>query len=287
MDGTTTFTDYNFPVELVSLTTADDIAVPESMARAVVRTDTNDILGVHGSKYRVTSHSDVVNAVTDAVSGANLSNDWTMTTDVYENGALLKGTIMFNDLVVEPEVGDFVRFDANFWNSYNGQWSIQIVAEGRRLFCLNGCSTPHSVAKTFKRHTGAINMEQESGKLEAALALFFEQKDIWQQYMKARVGHITAEKFLREQLCAYPMKTQLGEARYNERQSDRLYQQWLNESHNLGQNAWALYNTMTHWASHPDTSKPYNSERERSNKVASAMRSDAWRQLHYRGIEWS
>ena len=283
MDGTTTLSDFDFPVELVNLSTSEingcSHPVPADMARAVIRTDTNDILGVHGSKYRITSHSQVVDTVTQSVRRANLSHDWDMTTDVYENGALLKGTIMFNDLVVEPSVGDYIRFDVNFWNSYNGNWSIQIVGEGRRLWCLNGCSTPHSIAKTFKRHTGAINMEQEAGKLEKALSMFFEHKNVWQQYMTAPVGSMSAEKFLREQLCTYPKKTQLGQPKYNERQSDRLYQQWLNESSNLGRNAWALYNTMTHWASHPDTNKPYNSERDRSNKVAAAMRSNAWLDL--------
>ena len=63
-----------------------------------------------------------------------------MNVDVYENGALLKATIGFNDITIEPVVGDYIRFDINFWNSYNGQWSIQISGDGRRLFCM--VSTP-------------------------------------------------------------------------------------------------------------------------------------------------
>ena len=282
MDGTTTLSDFDFPVELVNLSTSEidgcSYPVPTNMARAVIRTDTNDILGVHGSRYSITSHSDVVNATVDAVKRSEISHDWNMTTDVYENGALMKGTIQFNDLVIEPEVGDFVRFDANFWNSYNGQWSIQIVAEGRRLWCLNGCSTPHSVSKTFKRHTGSVNMDQEAGKLSAALSVFFDQKAVWQQYMKQPIGNMQAEDFLRDQLCRYSTKSSYAK-QVNEKQADILYRQWISETIRLGRNAWALYNTMTHWSSHPDTAKPYNAERDRSNKVAAALRSEAWKQL--------
>ena len=282
MDGTTTLSDFDFPVELVNLSTSEidgcSYPVPTNMARAVIRTDTNDILGVHGSRYSITSHSDVVNATVDAVKKSHISHDWNMTTDVYENGALMKGTIQFNDLVIEPEVGDFVRFDANFWNSYNGQWSIQIVAEGRRLWCLNGCSTPHSVSKTFKRHTGSVNMDQEAGKLSAALSVFFDQKAVWQQYMKQPIGNMQAEDFLRDQLCRYSTKSSHAK-QVNEKQADILYRQWISETIRLGRNAWALYNTMTHWSSHPDTAKPYNAERDRSNKVAAALRSEAWKQL--------
>ena len=119
-----------------------NINVPENMSRALIRPDTHDVLGVHGSKYRITTHSQVVDTVEEAVVKANLSSDRTMNVDVYENGALLKGTISFNDITIEPVVGDYIRFDINFWNSYNGQWSIQISGDGRRLFCMNGCTTP-------------------------------------------------------------------------------------------------------------------------------------------------
>ena len=110
MDGTTTLNDFDFPVELVPLSclTKDghNINVPENMSRALIRPDTHDVLGVHGSKYRITTHSQVVDTVEEAVVKANLSRDRTMTVDVYENGALLKGTISFNDITIEPVVGD-------------------------------------------------------------------------------------------------------------------------------------------------------------------------------------
>ena len=122
----------------------------------------------------------------ESVRKANLSNDHTMTVDVYENGALLKGTISFNDIHIEPVVGDYVRFDIGFWNSYNGQWSIQITGEGRRLFCDNGCTTPHSVARTFRKHSSNINTEQEANKLARSLDIFFNQKDDLERMVKVQ-----------------------------------------------------------------------------------------------------
>ena len=54
MDGTTTLNDFDFAVELLPLTTTsvngDTIDVPTDMSRALVRTDTNGLLGVPGSK---------------------------------------------------------------------------------------------------------------------------------------------------------------------------------------------------------------------------------------------
>lgn len=278
MDGTTTLNDFDFAVELLPLTTTsvngDTIDVPTDMSRALVRTDTNDVLGVHGSKYRITTHSQVVETVAESVRKANLSNDHTMTVDVYENGALLKGTISFNDIHIEPVVGDYVRFDIGFWNSYNGQWSIQITGEGRRLFCMNGCTTPDSIARTFRKHSSNINPEQEANKLARSLDIFFNQKDIWNAWSKCNVFRDDVEVLFREELCRYPSNSSWE--RFNMKQLDGLMKQYDVERQTLGNTAWAAYNTMTHWASHPDASKPYNVERTRSNAVAKALRSDLW-----------
>ncbi len=53
MDGTIVKEDlWHFPVEMCSLHASsihtDNLEVPENMARAIVRTDTNQVLGVHG-----------------------------------------------------------------------------------------------------------------------------------------------------------------------------------------------------------------------------------------------
>ena len=47
------------------------------MARAIVRTDTNEVMGVHGSKYKAIKHDDVVNSVFDAIDTSNISKDHT------------------------------------------------------------------------------------------------------------------------------------------------------------------------------------------------------------------
>lgn len=278
MDGTTTLNDFDFPVELVPLScvTSDGyvIDVPKNMSRALIRPDTHDVLGVHGSKYRITTHEQVVNMVQDAANMANLSKDQEMHVDVFENGALMRGTIQFNDLVIEPVVGDYIRFDLSFWNSYNGLWSIQITGDGRRLFCMNGCSTPDSVTRTFRKHSGTINVEQESHKMASALDLFFNQKDRWAEWTKTLVFKPDVEHFYRETLCKYPTNT--SHDRFNLKQLEVLMKQFNRETEQLGCTAWAAYNAMTHWASHPDASKPYNVERTRANAVAKALRSPLW-----------
>ena len=146
----------------------DFVAVPENMARAIVRTDTNQVLGVHGSKYKAIKHDDVVNSVFEAVAASGISNDYDHKINVFDNGAKMRGIIRFNDLVIEPSVGDIIAFQLTFFNSYDGSWAFQQSAEGLRLDCLNGMVSQYSVAKDMAKahsqHQCQSKCQQTTGR---------------------------------------------------------------------------------------------------------------------------
>ena len=135
------------------------------------------MLGVHGSKYKAIKHDDVVNSVFEAVAASGISNDYDHKVNVFDDGAKMRGIIRFNDLVIEPSVGDIIAFQLTFFNSYDGSWAFQQSAEGLRLDCLNGMVSQYSVAKTWQKHTANINVKASASKLQAALDGFFQTKD--------------------------------------------------------------------------------------------------------------
>ena len=68
--------DYDFPIEMIDLEAvkekqdgwkADTYKVPSTMARALVRTDTGAVLGIHGSKYKPINHADAVDKIMEGV----------------------------------------------------------------------------------------------------------------------------------------------------------------------------------------------------------------------------
>ena len=73
MNDMTITKDYAFPVEMKHIHASGDINIPSTMARALVRTDTNEALGVHGSKYEYILHDDVVTSIQTAVMKSNIS----------------------------------------------------------------------------------------------------------------------------------------------------------------------------------------------------------------------
>jgi len=253
--------------------------------KALVRTDTNKIIGAHGQGYKVLLNDDVVNSMEEAIKSSNLSNDYDIFVDVFEDGRRMQGKVIFNDMLVEiddsTQKDDHIRFEAQFYNSYDGSWAYQQSAVAQRLWCLNGCTTPDSVAKTWMKHTAQISVEGNTKKLEKGFEIFGNNKDVWSDYTQQKVSLKNAERFIRNHVVQqYKTHSVIKDkdAKVNERQFEALMKQTHEEFSQLGATKWALYNALTHWASHvPDASKaPEKLRLHRDRQIAKAMTTKAW-----------
>lgn len=286
MDGSQTIlADYDFPVEVVPLVAqtrntygnvTQDYPVPSSMQRAIVRTDTGDVLGTHGGAYQMIRHGEVVDKMEQAARNSNrLSRDYTHTQRVFENGAKMRGTIAFNDLVIEPQVGDYIKFHVDYTNSYDGAWSIMIKAEGYRLWCSNGCANPKALSFDRNKHTSGFSLAGTQGKINNAITGFFDSEGIWQKYATQSVSQLEAETFLKATLCKRASNT--TQVKVNESKLEKLMGLFRVESNKLGSNKWALYNAMTYWSSHAqDANHPHRAEILRHAEVSKAIQTSRW-----------
>ena len=106
------------------------------------------------------------------------------------------------------------------------------------------------------------------GSLDA-LSVYINQKEIWQQYKKNKVDPRNVENFFKANLV--DQKTNTSCESFNKRQLENLMGQLNNEFDQLGKNQWAVYNCMTHWATHTqDAKNPNNVTRDRENKLVTA-----------------
>jgi hypothetical protein len=266
--------DWSFPVEMQPV--FDMHGKEINGQQCVMRTDTNQVLGVHGSRYKAVSHDDVVNSILDGVSQADLSNDYTVDVEVLEDGRKLRGQILFNDLTVEPAVGDYTKFKVDFFNSYDASWSFSQQASGLRLWCLNGCTTPDAVAKSRYKHTASINVEGSANKMINGLQHFMSRKEVWQSWMSTSVTDDQVETFFKNTVAkAFTRQNQISKT--NDKQLENLLGIWADESRSLGHNKWALYNTLTYWATHTgELRTPHTARYNRESAIASAMRNKLW-----------
>ena len=260
---------YNFPVEEQPVYTQEGELIPDH--KCIVRTDTGKTLGLHGSRYRMIPHDDVVNSILDGVKASNLTSDYEVNVDVIEGGRKLRGEIIFPDLVQEPAVGDYVQFRVSFFNSYDGSWSFSQQANGLRLWCLNGCTTPDAIAKSRFKHTASVNVDGSAAKIIGGAEHFMGRSKQWQSWMQTRLNNDQVEQFFRSTICKVVTKQQQV-TKTNEKQLENLISGWDREKVDLGRNKWALYNCLTHWATHTnDLKSPQIARYNREIAISNAM----------------
>jgi hypothetical protein len=260
---------YNFPVEKQPVFTQDGELIPDY--KCIVRTDTGKTLGLHGSRYKMIPHEDVVESIVDGVKASNLTSDYEITVNVAEDGRKLRGEIIFPDLVQEPAVGDYTQFRVSFFNSYDGSWPFSQRANGFRLFCLNGCTTPDAIASSRFKHTASVNVSGSAAKIIGGAEHFMGRSEVWQSWMKTKLNNDQVEQFFRSTVCKVITKQQQI-AKTNEKQLENLISGWDREKADLGWNKWALYNCLTHWATHTnDLKSPDVARYNREIAISNAM----------------
>ena len=246
--------------------------------KALFRGDTNQLLHVHNESYTVLSNETVINAQYDAIKKANISGDFDFNVTSLDDGRKLKVEVLFNDIVTEPEVGDYVKFRATAFNSYDGSWAYQNQTDGLRLWCTNGCTSADTIARIWARHTTNLNISSTVNQIERGLNIFQNQKELWDNYRSTKINVEQAHQFFKTDVV--PVKSKAEELAFNKKQVNILIEQLSQEMSGLGRNKWALYNCLTHWASHTDVHKiPEAVTRDREQIIARAINSRAWAEL--------
>ncbi len=256
------------------------IPVPSTMSQAVIKED-GTVLGVVGPRTNIYNYKDTCEVVNESL-GNNPDidlSDIKVTNRLYNDGAYMKRTIEFKKMKIEPQIGDIINFSIDHFDSYNSKWATQIMGMPRRLWCLNGCTSPDYTIKWYSRHSAnePVSLKHFAKTLEDAVIDFQKQEGRFKRMIKTPVSTYQVQSFIRG-FCFSPTKN-------NPRNySKPLYQELLgswNTEKSLGDDSlYTLYNTLTRWATHVSTNgQTHTVERHRNSRVALALKSTAWKQL--------
>tara|TARA_R100001440_G_scaffold19195_2_gene32423 strand:- start:6197 stop:7027 length:831 start_codon:yes stop_codon:yes gene_type:complete len=274
MDGTI-LNEWDFPVHEEMMQTTTGIKIPANMQKAIIRSDTNQPLATVGKKYTIVKHQDVVKSIRDAISKANISKDFTENIEVFDGGKRIRGSMLFNDMTIEPMVGDYIKYQVLYYNSYDGTWSFSVAGMGFRLFCNNGCADQHSIAKTVNKHTANINIQASTKQIEKSADIFFNNIGWYKAMSLATITDLQAEGFFKLHMCRAYTKT--SEEKINKKRLEKLMGFWIDNKRQVGSNKWALYNACTYWATHTnDVKNPEIERNERERLVAKAVKETVW-----------
>lgn len=188
----------DFPIDIQKVQTSDGLIINQ---KAIVRTDTNQVLGVVGNDYEFIRHEEVLQNMEKNLPTELTCRQITMCKD---------GAVMFAHYEtpkikgVDIKLNDIVSFGLEVFNSYDGSMPMGFQFVAKRLVCLNGMTIPRSIAHIAVRHTSFYNLGKINTEFNRKLPLLQQSVDKWRDWSKLTPKKSRVDSFLkthvREQL---------------------------------------------------------------------------------------
>ena len=150
-----------FPVEIHSLGNPIQVgntAFTNSEMQMIVRTDTNRILGTHGSIYKLVTHETCFNAVNEAIYQSNIdaNNIEFKDTSSHQGARAFRYyTCRGNSEIIVP--GLTVALELCVMNSYDGTMKFGYIASAKKLGDNHYLTFTNSRIMAFGKHTTNID----------------------------------------------------------------------------------------------------------------------------------
>jgi len=241
--------DFFEPIEapLVAQYEGEEICVPNK--KAIIRADTGALVSVVGNGYQVVKNSEVFAQFDEALaeSGIDLTGAY-KTVNICRGGA---STILgysfpaYETTITDREVGDTVRLSIRARNSYDGFNMFETNFFEERLVCKNSMVSSDCVSYFGGKHTKNIVIEHAVEKILRSIDVFCEHAETYKRWANKPMTDQGAEKIFQKFCVKNGYKTE-----FNEKKVGEHMERWHVESSKLGKTFWALYNTLTFWATH-------------------------------------
>ena len=284
----------SFPVEIQDIPT-----IPSSEYRKLVRTDTNDFLGMCKSMYKPINHKTAFGGAVEAMKKGDIDfTDCQFSVKSFENGALAQMEITFPKHTAK--VGDhnlYLKFVAR--NSYNGKWKFQSFFGWLNQVCFNTLVSGQQLAYTANRHTTHFDVDQALVKIKNAVKAVTLETDQFNKWWNTRITDQEAVNIFRKTLAKLQLnqaKVTAGAKTVNQKCLTTLmniYDKEVTQIYGSGEygrngvdgSLWCAYQSATEWSTHladfenKDNAKKYLIEQKRQDAVRGMLNSPQWKEL--------
>jgi hypothetical protein len=251
--------------------------------KMICRKDTGEGLGIVSKKYRTVTSEEQFSRFGEALERSNLDlTDATARVDFANGGARTMVRFTFPAVSLTVRDDDQSVLEIVTKNSYDGRWKFSVRGGAVRIACLNGQLFGDWLASYDEYHNQKLNVEHAADKVVEIVDGFADAEGRWNQMLRSP---ITDEKAWRV-ICKYSrneagFKAGLGAFRDAPRKTvatSMMEQYETKERPSIGQNAFAVYNTLTHHATHAALrdGKAAISRDLRAKQVADVLASKYW-----------
>ena len=265
--------------------------------RKLLMNNKNKVIGLVSKQYRTVTNEEIEEKFVKQLCESSINRDG-MTIDCrYANdGARSMVQMKFPAHEIDVK-GDKSILEIVTKNSYDGMWKFSVRGGACRMACLNGMLLGAWAAAYSEQHNSKLSITHAAKKIVTILDDFIETPKQWADMMDRPVDDTKAWKVIRKynkhddreipmtwhrnpgtgKVCITNSDTRMAV-----NGSTRMMDHYLRrEAKDIGKNAFALYNTLTHQATHGTTT-----DRSEAITLDNRMRSVA-RVLDSRYWKWN
>lgn len=251
--------------------------------KVIVNTATGVPLGIVSKKYKTATNTEIFSEFDRALehSGLDLTGA-TARVDFANGGARTLVHMDFPAHEISVNGTDKSMLSIVTRNSYDGRWNFSVRGGAVRMACLNGMLLGDWLAGYSEYHNAKLSIAHAADKVSSVLGAFNDTTVAWEKMLAAT---ITDEQAWRV-ICRYNVNEagfKGGIKSYREAPrvtvSTTMMEQFeTKEKKSIGPNAFALYNTLTHHATHAKLKlgKEAVGRDLRTKRVADTINSEYW-----------
>jgi hypothetical protein len=219
------------------------------------------VLAIVGSDYKLVQNRDLFAAVESTMCNEMLAEHLAgvqVTDRVASWGRICYRQYIFPNIKcrLERNVKSEIAFRLIVQNGYGGS-ALRIHAGAIDFYCTNGM-IHGEYQSVYRKHTKLIEVAGFGNTIAKALGQFNLNQHKWDRWARTPVKHQAAMDLFKELASS-------------ERLSENLANQYLRERDARGDNMWALYSTLTYYASHNDGEFSLRKTVNEQDTVASTM----------------
>lgn len=236
-----------FNVQEDKLYTQSGAEVPNK--KALINLNNGKVMSVVSKGYKVVTNDEIFSGFCKSIEASQIDADGAQVkVRQTPDGARAMVDFVFpNQLLRVGDDDSTTALQLCALNSFDGTTRYITKAGGLRMKCLNGQILGSIVGAYSSTHTAQLNVDEGAESVIRMIEQFNKASDYWGAMMQSAVSSDVAYKVFLKFLMIDRIDPERENARVN-----RCMDLWRQYSMELGRNAYALYNVLTHYVSHQE-----------------------------------
>tara|TARA_R110000850_G_scaffold41373_5_gene106020 strand:- start:1766 stop:2692 length:927 start_codon:yes stop_codon:yes gene_type:complete len=227
-------------------------SISTSLGQKIVNENTDEVLGIVKSRYNPRPYNDLWEPLVEGLKMSNLDlSNAKVRFQTMNNNARMYADIELEAYNFEKIIGEPTSLALRVRNSIDGSIKYDVSAFIRRLDCLNGMSRIAENTSVAFKHTANTEPEKIGKMASTWPEVLVEDGHLFNHMRKIPVARDNAQTFLATNLCVTKTKS---ENKINKKWLNLMMGLWDTYSSSIGNNGYALYNSLTHYGTHVDSS---------------------------------